>query len=522
MLDRLTGKPVHLYVHLFSCILLAGGLPASKIPLSLGTILIMLNLLLEADFKTYWSNLKSNRIAYGLWCYIAIEWLSLAWSSDWNYAAHDLRVKLPLYAIPVALVARPLTDRRHLHLVLGFFLASVFVTSVLNIGSWFHLWGNRVYDDIRGLSQFASHIRYGLMIGMAIALCMVWYQQRLRYRFAAVLLIVWWTWYTYFSQVISGYVAVLAVFFIATLFLVASMRNRRLRWGIVGAVSALVIFSVWWTIDFFQPTPHKEPVKEYIRYTAGGNWYRTDTVDVLWENGYPVVAYISDVELEKAWNAVSDIDYYTGVDKKQQPISFTLWRYMASKGLTKDSVGFRSMTKADVANVENAVASVELAKGGIRARLYSLKHQLEHPEDPNGHSLLQRLQYWKAARTIISEHWIAGVGAGDIQKAFDGYYATHETGLDEKQQLRSHNQYLTTWVTSGIFGLLAFLLWWLSLLRMGWKKQLPAVVAFVAIALTSFLIEDTLETQMGVTFIALFYALFVSSPMLMAKRRSGI
>lgn len=520
MLDRLTGKPVHLYVHLFSCILLAGGLPASKIPLSLGTILIVLNLLLEADFKTYWSNLKSNRIAYGLWCYIAIEWLSLAWSSDWNYAAHDLRVKLPLYAIPLALVAKPLTGRRHLHLVLGFFLAGVFVTSVLNIGSWFHIWGNKTYDDIRGLSQFGSHIRYGLMVGMAIALCIAWFRERLRYRFVAVLLIVWWTWYTYFSQVISGYAAVLAVFFVATLFLVASMRRRSLRWGIVGTVSAVIALSVWWTIDFFRPTPPKEAVDTSIRWSAGNHWYWTDSVNVEWENGYPVVAYISQVELEKAWNAASEVDYYTGFDKKQQPIAFTLWRYMASKGLYKDSVGFLSMSKADVTNVENGLASVELAKGGIYARLYSLKHQLEHPENPNGHSLLQRLQYWKAARTIISEHWIAGVGAGDIQRAFDGYYATHATGLDKKQQLRSHNQYLTTWITSGILGFAAFVLWWGSLLRMGWKKHLPAVVAFTAIALVSFLIEDTLETQMGVTFIALFYGLFVSNPAL-AGRRSG-
>jgi hypothetical protein len=389
---------------------------------------------------------------------------------------------------------------------------------VLNVGSYFHWWGNRSYDDIRGLSLFASHIRYGLMIGMGIALAIVWFMRGLPYRVVPVILILWWSWYTYLSQVISGYIAVAMVLFVGTLFLIHSLRSRTLRWGIVCTASLAVIAAVWWTICFFQPTPHKIRFTNPPQYTANGNWYRHDTVHVIWENGYPVVAFISDEELSKAWNARSEIDYMTGRDKKEHAISFTLWRYMASKGLTKDSLGFLEMTTADIRNVENGIASVMLAKGGISARLHGIKHQLEHPEDPNGHSLLQRIEYWKGARTIIGRNPLFGVGAGDVQQAFEQYYRETKTQLEPDLQRRAHNQFLTSWISSGLPGLCAFAVWWMLLLRMAWKRKLFIVLAFAAIALSSFLTEDTLETQVGVTFIAFFYALFVSNPTLLRSK----
>ncbi len=511
MLDRLTGKSVHLYIHIFACIGLAGGLPVSKIPLSLATMLLFLNILLEAKFKTYWHNLKNNRLAWGLWLFIACEWLSLLWTKDFGYALHDFNAKLPLYSIPLVLVAKPITDRRHLYLICAFFLASVFVISFINIGTYMHWWGNKTYDDIRGLSLFGSHIRFALMVAMGIALCIAWLIERLPYRVIPVILAVWWLWYTYFSQIISGYISVGILLVIGTLFLLYSLKKRWLKNALLLGGLLTIAGFCWWIIAFFQPVPHKVSLKNPEHYTVNGNWYRTDMEDVIWENGYPVVAFISEVELEKAWNAASKIDYKTGKDGKNQPLHLTLWRYMSSKGLRKDSLGFCSMTPADIKFVEEGYASICLTKGGITARLYGLKHQLEHPENPNGHSLLQRLEYWKAARAIISENWFLGVGSGDVDQRFKTHYATHQTLLEPELQLRAHNQYMTAWISSGIFGFIGFLAWWLFFLRGGWKKRSFIVVAFAGIAMTSFLIEDTLETLMGVVFVSIFYGLFIGS-----------
>lgn len=518
MLDRLTGKSVHLFVHLFSCSLIAAGLPTSKIPLSLGTMLIILNLFLEADFKSYWKNLTGNKIAIGLWVFLGVELLSLIWTSDFNYAAHDLRVKLPLLAIPVALVAKPVTERKQLYLLLGLFMAALFATSFINFGSYQHWWGNKVYDDIRGMSLFNSHIRYGLMIGMGIALSIAWFTKELPYRFIAVVLFGWWVWYTWYAQIISGYVAVITVFMAGILLLLLVLRMRWVKWSIIGTTLFIAIAGSWWLIDFFQPTPHKIKIDNPEKYTVNGHWYRHEFKDVIWENGYPVVYYLSEEELEKEWNKRSEIDYKTGRDLKQQPLFYTLWRYMASKGLRKDSLGFQSMTAADIANVEHGHASIKLAQDGIEARLYSIKHQLEYPANPNGHSLLQRMEYWKAGYHIILDNWITGVGSGDVQQAFRDYYASSNTALLPELQLRAHNQYMTSWISSGIAGLLAFLLWWWLFLRFAWKERIFEVLCFAGIALGSFLTEDTLETQMGITFVAFFFGLFAGSGLLLKTR----
>ena len=229
MLDRLTGKSVHLYIHLFSCILLASGLPASKIPLSLGTMLLFLNILLEAKFKIYWQNLKTNKLAWGLWLFIACEWMSLLWTHNFAYAMHDFNAKLPLYSIPLVLVAKPITERKHLYLIGAFFLASLFVISFINVGTYMHWWGNKVYDDIRGLSLFGSHIRYALMIVMGIALCIAWFIERLPYRIIPLVLMAWWLWYTYFSQIISGYLSAGILLLVCALFLLYSLKQRVLK-----------------------------------------------------------------------------------------------------------------------------------------------------------------------------------------------------------------------------------------------------------------------------------------------------
>lgn len=508
MLDRLTGKPVHLFIHLLACCGLAAGLPLSKIPLSLGTILIFLNLLLWADFRSYWKALKQNKLVWGLWAYILAEWLSLLWSHDWNYALHDFNTKLPLYAISLALIAKPVKEKKHLYLIALTFLASLLLTSVLNVGSYLHWWGNHHYDDIRGMSLFCSHIRYALMIVMGIVLCIGWIRMQLRFSWIAFLLIGWWLWYTWYSQIISGYSSLFIVLVAGMIFLVRMLPSRKFR--ITLAITSILglIAGTWWLVAFFQPETMKISLKNPDKYTANGNWYRTDTVHVILENGYPVVAFISEVELEKSWNKVSDLDYRTGRDAKDQPLYLTLWRYMSSKGLRKDSLGFCSMSQEDIQYVEEGLASIKLTEGGFMARLYGLKHQMEHPENPNGHSLLQRLQYWKAARSILSENWLFGVGSGDLDDAFRQYYATHTTHLKPELQLRAHNQYLTSWLSSGVIGLLTFLLWWISAVVFAWRKRLFVFFAFAGIAMGSFLVEDTLETQMGVTFVALFYALF--------------
>jgi len=129
--------------------------------------------------------------------------------------------------------------------------------------------------------------------------------------------------------------------------------------------------------------------------------------------------------------------------------------------------------------------------------------QVELNQNPTGHSLAMRLEFWKTAMHILRDNKLAGVGTGDVETAFKEQYAKDKSSLQPKWQLRSHNQFLAVAVALGFTGILLFLLSFFSpfLFR---KKHSRFFVFFMLIQFLSFFNEDTLETQAGVTFCMFF------------------
>jgi O-antigen ligase len=142
------------------------------------------------------------------------------------------------------------------------------------------------------------------------------------------------------------------------------------------------------------------------------------------------------------------------------------------------------------------------------ARFYGLQYQLSNVSDPNGHSLLQRLEYWKTGAEIAQKNWVIGVGTGDAQLVFNHQYYRNKSVLNEENRDRSHNMYLTVLLTIGIVGLVILLWSHIRFFVLNFRSGQIVAVMFMTIALLSYFMEDTLETQTGVTFFALFYALF--------------
>ena len=510
MLDKLTGKPVHFTIHFIACLAIAVGLPWSKIPLSLGTMLLFANLLLKADFKNYWLAWKKNPWLIALFVYVAFEWLSITWSSNLDYVGHDFRVKLPLYALPLGLVALPFTDRKWIYVICMFFLGSLLVTSVLNYAYYAQWFGPKHYNDIRGLSLFVSHIRYALLIATGVALLLGWWLRKLPYRWFALVLIGWFVYYTWFAQVVAGYMSLLAVLIAGIVLLIRNIPSKSVKRLLVTSTLVALIAGNWWLYTELAPIPEKVKMDELSKVSKYGEPYYFESA-TPWENGYPILAQIAQKEIDSCWNAVSKLRYNIDRDAKGTMVHYTLWRYMTSRGLTKDREGFSKLSPKEIKLIEQGIASVELAKGGLHARLHSVRTQIQYPEDPNGHSMLQRLEYWKAATAIIKENWLFGVGAGDIEDRFQAEYVRTKSKLLPENRHRSHNQYFTTWITSGLFGLLAFLGLWFIVIRSSMRMRAFEWLSFTGIVVTSFLIEDTLETQIGVTYVAFFFGLFAGN-----------
>jgi hypothetical protein len=512
MLDKLTGKQVHYWIQLIALMGVAAGLPWSKIPLSIGTILLGLNLILKWDWANYWNRWKANRWLWLFFVYVGCEWLSLFWTSDYSSALADLRSKLPLYTLPLFITAIPLKEKKHIHWIALSFLTVLLVTSLINFFSYKHWIGNHTYNDIRGMSLFVSHIRYSIMIVFGIVLLAGWFIRRYRNYLLTIPLTAWFVYYTVFSQVGTGYFVLAAVAVLLVFFKLTSVNVRWIRLSSLVLLILSIGSCIFYFVDSLKPIPPKVKLSYDMLSgkTAQGYPYFYDSPEKInWENGYPVEVFIAEPELSRCWNRVSDFSYY-GQDRKGNEIRFLLIRYMSSKGLYKDSVGFLSMTKKDIRNVENGMGSIELAQGGLKAQLYQIRRQLEHNDNPNGQSLLERIEYLKAGVQIIKKNPVLGVGMGDVDSAFYETYRSMNTRLSRENQHTTHNQYLTTWISSGIVSFLSFLILWILLFVKAFKRRAVEWAGFALITALSFLNEDTLETQTGMTFVALFLGIFIA------------
>lgn len=510
MLSRYFGPRIHSHIQVFLLSALAASLVLSKFVMSLSMMLLVLNLLLEANFKTYWENIRTSRLFHWVALLFLIHVISLAWSSNLTYGFHDIKVKLPLLVIPLVLTAHPISSRKQLKWILQIFLASVLFVTLYNYLAYQQVFGPRDYDDIRGMSLFDSHVRLSLMVVMAIVATVQLYRWRSIPVFLMMAIVVWLHYYTYFSQVLSGAMALVSIYTVYGFYWL----HRRYKILAYSAFSVFMILTVSAIVWLFKPITFDpdlyRPELLSAERTAEGNVYTHNPTEVCPETGKPIDIYICHPELRREWNKVSDIPYDNGRDRKGQLIFRTLTRYMASKDLRKDAAGFKQLDMKDIRAIERGHTSFH--HKGIWSRVSGLRYQINNVTDPNGHSLLERLEYWRTGTEIAGENWLIGTGSGDVQDAFNKKYEENKSPLEEEHRDRAHNMFLTMLLSFGIIGLLVFLLLHFDFMRTQFKAGQLVGLGFIAIILVSYLVEDTLETQSGVTFFGLFYGLFIVAP----------
>ena len=516
-----SGSSFHTNFHFFGAIVLAIGIPCSTVLMSIGTMILALAFLIEWNWKEKWKHLRLNFTAnthqvsggkaliHLCLAFFALHFIALLYSYDINYALNDIRVKLPLLVLPLVLGARTPFDTKQLRILLLLYVLTLFVTSLLNFLSYQHILGNKTYDDIRGMSQFGSHIRYGIQIGFAAALSYSFLRTFSRkWMMLWVVLILWFAFYTYYSQILSGVISLLISFgMIAFEFL--RKRSKKLAITCLTLLASLLVIPLVYILIPVKQTHYS--LEKLDKYTAQGNPYTHDLRSDMFAEGKAIFVYVCEKELRSAWNSRSEVKY-DSLDLKGYPIKFTLMRYLTSRDLRKDAEGVSHLSNNDIHDIEKGIASAAESKSGLLGRIEGIRYQLHHPGEANGHSLWQRIEYWKTGIQILKKHWLIGVGTGDVQHAFDQQYAADHSKLLPENRHRAHNSYLTAWISFGIVGFLLFLWMIARFLRIQWRAHYFPGLVFILISIVTFLIEDSLETQMGLTFFAYFYALFMIPP----------
>jgi len=525
---------LHRVLYILGLMTIACGLAWSNALMSIGQFILAGNWLLETDFQTKWRRFEKSRYLGLLLSFFGMVLLGFLWSENLDYAIKDARIKMPLFLLPLFIgTAKPLKNKE-IRVILSVYLITLLLLFLSSLGKYFGLFSEAPIGDKRELSIFISHIRYGLNLLLG-ALMAVYFAPMLigkknvglpakvgtsgpRTRPKQI-------WLPYaFSFVLLGSLVILELYtaLLIGLLIIATYLLKVILFGdlkVYLKASVFVLILILGILGYFGIRQvhidyHSRPVMSYdqnltTEFSEAGNLYFHDLEDPRKENGVYLYRFLQEEELAKGWNQVSTIAY-GGKDQKGNPIKKTLIRFLSSKGLTKDSVGVSQLTKREISAIEKGISNrYYLDHWPLQNRLYTTIYELQTYRKygyAEGYSLGMRLEFWKTAGQIIKQSPLVGVGTGDVQDAFDLQYYLDGTSLSEKNRRRAHNQYLTIWLTYGLFGLIYFLFYLLLPLRGNWRGFYPL---FLGIVMLSFLTEDTLETQAGVTFFAFFNALFV-------------
>jgi hypothetical protein len=459
-----------------------------------------------------WQLFWHNRAARWLTAIFFLHVVGLLWTSNFEYGIHDLRIKLPLLFMPLVFSGTPKIGKRELHWLLWVFIAALLASSLWCLAYFYQT--NDLYD-VRDISVFISHIRFSLMIALGIGvLIYLLHKSRGLVKLLNLVLIIYFAGFLWLLQSLTGFVALAMVVFSWWIFYALKANTKKQRMLRSSLPLAIFIFAAGYIYlgasEYF--TPKRLSDGPLPQETAQGNPYDHDPENTLMENGFFVWRYLNRTELEKEWNERSSIDF-TRKDKRGQPLSSTLIRYLTSKGLTKDSVGVAALNEKDIKLIEKGVANhLEPQKSGIEERLDATFFEVNayfNGADPSGNSFTQRFEFWRAGWHIIEKNPVIGVGTGDVPDAFESTYDEIDSPLDERWRLRAHNQYLTMAVAFGAVGFAFFVYcFFYPLSRKKYRNDF-LYVTFFLISAVSFLNEDTLETQAGITFFTFFSCFFL-------------
>ena len=517
----LTRKQIHEQVYFYLLILIAISLPFSVYTTSMFMFQLVTNWVLEGRYAEKWKMAARNRALQVFLLLFVLHIVGLLWSSDLVYGFKDLKIKLPLLGLPIIVATTAPLTKHQIHRILLFFSLAVFMATMASLLKLLGCLPGEVHD-FRDISLFMSHIRFSLMIVLALLISAYFLFVRRNSisqaeRIFYMVGLLWFPVSLVLLKSLSGlFIAGILIFFIL-LRLVFEIRDQVVRYMVLVPVIMIPLFSIFYlshAINKFY-TFDPIPVEELDSHTVEGNAYLNKPGNREVENGHYIWIYVCDKELEREWNNVSALEY-KGRTSNDNSVRTTLIRFLSSKGLRKDAAALKQLSEAEVRAIEGGIANhIYMDRFKLYPRIYEVIWEIDRYRlgfDPNEKSVVQRYLYLEAGRKIAHEHLWFGVGNGDVWKEFEEYYEAVQSPLSERWRRRAHNQYLTLLISFGIPGLIICLLALIAPPFLAHRQHSFLAMGFIILMLVSMLSEDTLETARGASFVAYFYALFIFGP----------
>lgn len=340
------------------CLLgLAYSLTFSPFGVSLCQIVLGANWIVEGNYRRKWQRIRQYPSVLAMAGIILVYLVGILYSDNIPQGLHEFKIKLPFLALPVLFLSAPLTRWYSVRWIMVAFIAGTFVSSVLNIaiGWGYFQWA---ISNEHAYSYIISHIRFSLYLLMAIIYLLYTLSiERSRHSVSATLifgaLLGWFVVYLFLLKAFTGIVLFGLTLFILLAYKLIQTQRIKLRALVLVMLAGFVVVSAYLVYDAYKTYTHEHPVdfRNLPQYTANGNKYYHDTLDVSRENGYRISLYHCPYELKRVWKQRSNMPI-GGLDKREQPVYSTLVRYLTSKGLAKDSAGVMQLSPRDIENIE--------------------------------------------------------------------------------------------------------------------------------------------------------------------------
>jgi len=497
---------------------MAISLPLSKALMSIFTGCLMLNWLIEGHFQVKLQQLKERKSLLLIISVFLLYLVGLLWTNSLQWGLHDVKIQLPLLILPLVIGTSGTLSYMQIKRIIYAFSAAVIVASFCSVFVLLGFSGKSIHDP-RELSLFISHIRFSLLINISI-FSLFWFalkaeKKNILEKTFLFLAMLWLTIFLVILKSATGWIVFLIVASVVVFQNILSIKNIRGRVLLMSVLLSIFLIPtiyIGYVIQQFYTIETVPSDLSQVR-TSKGNRYLYDFNNKELENGHYTYLFINDDELREAWNKRSQINYDSTSTSGYN--HYILYRYLTSKGFRKDAEGLEKLSDNDIRNIENGMTNYRFVNPfSFYTRIYQIIWEIDvyhKGGNPSGHSVTQRLEYYKMASQIIKENFWFGNGTGGYYQAYQNMYNQNKFFQDQEYRQRSHNMFLSYWIDFGLIGM-CYICFALTA-PVFWERKTKSflLLIFLLIVLISFMNEDTLNNHDAITFFAFFYPLYLYS-----------
>ena len=261
-------------IYVFGLTLIAVGLTLSPALMSIGQFVILLNWIIDPNLFGKIKSTFKNKYFISFLVIFAIHIVGLLYTTNFQYAFKDIRIKLPLLIIPLVVASSARLNEKELRVIFYSLIYSVLASSLYSTYLYLNIDNSNV-DTLRSISPIISHIRFSLITCVAFYICIYLFIRDYNHNtidFKSYLLLILAAWFFVFIGILgarAGYLSILIAGLYVAFNAVLKSKKYIYLWL---ALSAFIVLPIMmYKLSSSVERRVSEVFSEIDNYKKGGN-----------------------------------------------------------------------------------------------------------------------------------------------------------------------------------------------------------------------------------------------------------